>query len=352
MAYLGKYIRQILSRNEAVILPGFGSLVIVQNTGGSVTRGAIDPPGTNIKFDARHPKDDGMLAAAYASGEGIDPEEARQQVLELVDAIKFKLDKGEQYMLELVGKFSRDDDNKIHFEKDPNWIIDPELFGLSAVDLLEIEEIKEETEKIEPVFEPVKEEKIKQEQPEKEAVKKKRVRGYRKPVNKWRIIWIVIASLIAVLVLILLLPAGEGFKITGEGARISSLKDSDSSGQSKPRVKTPIAIEGNEQDVKKPDTGNAGEVQDAGVKDTDTETATGNAVVGGSYCIIVGSLTKQAAYDYVSKLKANGYPAEVIEKNGRYRVSLYSYQTEAEAYDKLRDVKIIKEWKDAWVTKR
>ena len=140
MAYIGKYIRQILSRQEAVTLPGFGSLVISQSSGVSSGAGRLDPPGVVIRFDAEHPRDDGKLAAEYTAGEQLDPEEARQQVLELIDAIKFKLDKGEKYDLDLVGTFSRDDDNRIKFSKDPNWIIDPELFGLPSLDLLELEE--------------------------------------------------------------------------------------------------------------------------------------------------------------------------------------------------------------------
>ncbi len=139
MAYLGQYIRQMLSAREPVILPGFGSLVIAEGSGKKGPDGKIDPPGAIILFDATHPKGDGKLAEEYAAGEGLDPEEARQQVLELVDAIKFRLDKGENYQLDLVGTFSRDDDNKVHFTKDPNWVIDPEVFGLSPIDLLELE---------------------------------------------------------------------------------------------------------------------------------------------------------------------------------------------------------------------
>ncbi|MEX2369793.1 MAG: hypothetical protein WD578_02215, partial [Bacteroidales bacterium] len=144
MAYLGKYIRQILSTQEPVILPGFGSLVPTEGKGVAGSEGKIEPPGTVIRFDATHPKGDGKLAEEYARGEQMDQEEARQQVLELVDAIKFKLDKGEKYELASVGTFTRDDDNKIHFRKDPNWVIDPDEFGLSSLELLELEDEPEE----------------------------------------------------------------------------------------------------------------------------------------------------------------------------------------------------------------
>ena len=116
MAYFGKYIRQILSRQEPVVFPGFGSLVMVRGKGINTDDSTIEPPGMIVKFDPNHPKSDGKLAEEYAKGEKIEHEEARQQLLELVDAIKFKLDKGEIYNLSLVGSFSRDDDNRVIFQ--------------------------------------------------------------------------------------------------------------------------------------------------------------------------------------------------------------------------------------------
>jgi len=205
MAYLGKYIRQILSRQEPVILPGFGSLIISKSVDVSSAAGKIDPPGALIKFDPEHPKDDRKLAAEYAAGEKIDMEEAKQQVLELVDAIKFKLDKGEAFLLDLVGGFTRDNDNRIHFDKDPNWIIDPDLFGLPSLDLLELEE--EDTAKKKEEALPVQKE---SKPAQKEQIQMKKHMASRAPVNKWKIIWIIVGSLIIVLLLILLIPSKNG----------------------------------------------------------------------------------------------------------------------------------------------
>ena len=72
MAYFGKYIRQILSRQEPVIFPGFGRLIIQEGKGVKGEDGKIDPPGAVIRFDPEHPKDDMKLDYDYTAGGGID----------------------------------------------------------------------------------------------------------------------------------------------------------------------------------------------------------------------------------------------------------------------------------------
>ncbi|MGM0472949.1 MAG: SPOR domain-containing protein [Bacteroidota bacterium] len=142
---IGKYIRQLLEEGKRVILPGFGNLQIKEVSGEVPTSGGrISPPGPAVSFDEKYSKDDGLLASVYASGENVDPGEAEQQVLELVDAIRFALDKGEPYTLPDTGTFTRDSEGKVHFQTDPAWVLEPEQFGLDSMDLLELEDIPEE----------------------------------------------------------------------------------------------------------------------------------------------------------------------------------------------------------------
>lgn len=356
MAYFGKYIRQILSRQETVVFPGFGSLVLKEGSGIKGEDGKIDPPGMVIKFDSTHPLGDGKLASEYAQGEGIATEEARQQLLELVDAIKFKLDKGEEYDLPLVGRFSRDNDNRIHFQKDQNWVIDPELFGLNSLDLLELETAPEK-ESESPLISPSetkrepaqhKKEPAKKIIQQKEAIDKKHeVKSARKPVNKWKIIWIVIGSLIAVLVLILLIPAGEG----GDGIEFSKdgivLKDSQS--ESRPEsVKRDKRV-----NADKPETeSSANEESEESEVNAHTPNVASSSV--NSYYIIAGSFQNlQNAADLSERLKSNGFPSEIIYTENRlYRVSVKSYATKNEAQSDLNNVKSASGMESAWIWKK
>lgn len=395
MAYLGKYIRQILSRKEAVVLPGFGSLVLEEGKGVQREDGRIDPPGAVVRFDATHPKEDGRLADEYAAGEGLDQEEARQQVLELVDAIKFRLDKGETYKLDMVGEFSRDDDNRVHFAKDPNWVIDPELFGLSALDLLELEDTEKEKSVDESVTEPgtadaeqgrvagkdvstqgtgvteaqqsekagatttgkekagaaapgtKKAASMHSPAPRKESQQRK---VQRKPVNKWRIIWIVAGSLIVVLALILLIPSGNGIEVGKEGIIIRDTEIGNGTG------------EGSETGTEQQQSQGSDVQEDLGAAATESlqeeqepeEGPVQPPVQEYKYFIIAGSFRNLGnATEMMDELKAAGYPAEIIlTENRLYRVSVKSFATKQEALNALPSVKSKDGLGSAWLLTR
>ncbi|MEX0982718.1 MAG: SPOR domain-containing protein [Bacteroidales bacterium] len=345
MAYLGTYIRQILSDQEPVVLPGFGSLIITEGKGQKGADGKVEPPGPVVKFDPTHPKGDGKLADVYAAGENIDPEEARQQLLELVDAIKFKLDKGEKYRLEQVGTFSRDDENRIHFAKDPGWVIDPDTFGLEPLEILELE--SEQAEKEEPVREdkpagkPRPSSKNRQE-PVLSSDKPSMRASQRKPVNKWKIIWIVVGSLIAVLVIILLIPSGNSVEFGKEGIVIRDMDERKGSPEGNHSVKP---------------AGDDAAVPDRVKKEEGTkvdESSTAPPVQQNKYFIIAGSFQNlQNATNLMNKLKSAGFPAEmIITENRLYRVSIRSYAEKEEAVRDLSRLKAESGVSSAWVLKR
>lgn len=352
MAYFGKYIRQILSKQEAVIFPGFGSLIIQESKGGKGEDGKIDPPGAIIKFDSTHPLSDGKLAEEYSRGEEIDLEEARQQLLELVDAIKFKLDKGESYDLQLVGKFSRDENNHILFQQDPNWIIDPELFGLTSLDLLELEpEPEPEKQESAPAEKEVKKEELatknKKDAKEKDSkiipeTKKSSSGTKRRPVNKWKIIWIVIGSLISVLILILLLPTGNennAIEFGKDGIVIRNNQRDNNSGDEK----TDHAAT-----TKNVDQLHQGEENERQIPEAETP------IVENQYFVIAGSFQNiRNAKDLSDKLKAKGFPSEIIFTESRlYRVSVHGYASKEEALNDLTRIKATPGLENAWLWKK
>lgn len=355
MAYLGKYIREILEGREPVILPGFGSLIVEEGKGAAGAEGRIDPPGAMVRFDATHPKGDGKLAETYAEGEGLDPEEARQQVLELVDAIRFKLDKGEQYKLEGVGTFTRDDDNKVWFKKDPAWEIDPDLFGLDPLEILELEPEPEEEKVSEGpgIHDGAAREQTDGSEVQTKATGKKDVeltgkepqqRLKRKPVNKWTIIWIVTGSLIAVLVIILLIPAGNGIEFGKEGI---ILRDDDRETEQRVKV-TPGRERADRQQVddRQPEVGVTGDEETvAGIKDGES---------GPRFYIIAGSFQNLAnATQLHDQLKTAGFPAEIIiTENRMYRVSIKSYTKKAKALDEVSEIREQSGISGAWVLTR
>ncbi len=137
---IGKYVRALLEEGQEVVLPGFARLSLKEHSElpGS-DEGRFLPPGRSIRIDSTHTLDNGLLASAYSKGEQLSDDEAVQQVLELVDAIRFALDTGESYPLQEVGVFSRDEDGRLVFTTDPSWQPVPEQYGLEPMDLEELD---------------------------------------------------------------------------------------------------------------------------------------------------------------------------------------------------------------------
>ncbi len=378
---IGKYVRQLLEEGKSVILPGFGNLEIKDTQGKGPTQGGrIDPPGLYIRFDAGYSKDDGLLAAACATGENMDEEEARQTVLELVDAIKFALDKGEVYSLSETGTFSRDDNGKVHVQPDQGWVLEPDQYGLESMDLLELDEEpeKEETQPEPETEGPTTSEDKVQEKSEAEgpasgpsskpADESKKIKpvpppppASKSPVkhspgvttlhppvrakasprqNIWRVIWIIAGSLIVILIALILIPVDwnqfqnkgrvkPGTEATGEDQNMEIQDGQEASGNGDNVDRYP----GSEKE-------NAGEV--TGKTDSSTEGEINRVVeMEHNFFIIAGSFKHlMNASDLQDQLKARGYPAEVmITDNRMYRVSVSSYATKSDAERALAGIK-------------
>ena len=300
---IGKYIRMLLEERKRVILAGFGNLELKQAEGAEPPSGnRISPPGITVRFDTGFSKDDGLLAGALAAGESLEQEEAHQRVLELVDAIKFALDKGEEYLLHDAGTFSRDADGKIRFLPDPSWVLEPDQYGLESMDLLELEELpKEEAAAVpaatqDPVVTPL------------------ATPAPRSNRRRWRVIWLVAVLLIVVLAVLVLIPAEEGEDGTDRRRFFNRQPDREVVKQDKP----------------------APEIQDAETTGQNAEPEVVEPLPVESvhtYFVIAGSFKNlKNASDLQDQLNGRGFQAEVmITENRMYRVSVASYATKAEA---------------------
>ena len=376
---IGQTIKQLLEERKRVIFPGFGNLEVKESGSGIPSSGkTFDPPGLIIYFDNTYSKDDGVLAGAFAEAAGLEKEEAEQQVLELVDAIRFALDKGEVYSLERTGVFRRDEDGKVHFRRDASWVIEPDQYGLESMDLLELEDIpldelpdvEEDTgaetgedsesdsrERSVLEFEdgPVTEHEEKADsgaegnKAEEKHEKTPETKGppepaqmplpERRPVRAtpgarrhdeaykrsrlWRVIWIVTGLLIVILVVVILVPANEG-GLFGKRKAIPAVQHNQATGQPEVRDQSPPAIpEATTEEMVEPE-------QDEVVEEEQD-----------LFFIIAGSFRHLAyASELQDKLNAAGYPAEVmITENRMYRVCVGSYADKDEAESKLLSFK-------------
>lgn len=354
---LGKYIKQLLDERKQVIFPGFGNLQVKEKGKTPISGDRIDPPGLLIWFDAGFSKDDGLLASVLAAGEKIDEEEAGQRVLELVDAIKFALDKGESYTIPEAGSFSRDDDGKIHFKMDPDWILEPDQYGLEAMDLLELEELPDEEQEV-TVVENQKESpssiqsetRPKAPSNERPVLRTKNLTTVHKPVKKkprstirWRIIWIVAGALIIILVGLIFIPADSDRKPRQKEPVVTGNKKTDT--RTEPRVTTEDKT--SEEELSQKDQTS----ESVENKETPAPEQPQVEIQEPKYFIIAGSFKHlKNASDLQDQLKARGYPAEVmVIENRMYRVTVSSYATKDKAEQDLAGVKAESGLESCWL---
>jgi len=330
---LGKYIRELLDEKKRVVLAGFGNLEVkTPDKAESPSGSRIDPPGISVRFDSTFSKDDGLLASAYAQGEGLEDDEAQQGVLELVDAIKFALDRGETYTLPGTGSFTRDDDGKVRFQVDPGWLLEPDQYGLESMDLLELEELPSEEEANE-AEQPTS---ISKSAPTPEPAKKLTPLAPAKPkakpkAKKWRVIWIIAFLLIIVLAVLILIPTQEN----ENGKRSLNLRNRKPAKEVvDPQVSTAPDEEtatGEEDAVEAVETPEGSDVKEEPAQ----------VEVSHNYFVIAGSFSKlRNASDLQDQLKQKGYEAEVmITENRMYRVSVSSFATKAEGEKGLAEIR-------------
>ncbi len=314
---IGNYIRALLDERVRVVLPGFGSLEVIVSEGKQrPIESRIYPPGIFVRLDTSFSRDDGKLAEAFATGEEIERDEAQQRVLELVDAIKFSLYKGENFLLPEAGILSRDADGKIHFLPDPSWLLEPEQYGLESMDLLELEEP------------PIEEENTKESETDSGTASKATVLAPPKPKpknKKWRLVWVLAVALIVVLVVLIMIPSEEGENVD-QTETVSNQAETDT-----------------EEQVKDPEKADP-------VPETQVEQAL-PVEESNKYFLIAGSFNKlKNASDLQDKLNSRGYNAEVmITENRMYRVSVASYATKEEAEKGLSRIKSEPDLQSSWL---
>jgi len=349
-----------------VILPGFGTLEIVESgTGIPGTNGHLDPPGGKIRFDGSFSKDDSRLAAAFGSDASLDTEEAGQQVLELVAAVRFALDKGETYSLEGAGTFTRDDDGKVRFSAVKDWVIEPDQYGLESMELLELEEDVPEKEELKEEAgpgpasqpEPVRNTPPPPPRPREEPVKHepwKDNKSHRK-ARPWKIIWGVAGVLIIVLLVLILVPAEKLPFLGGKDQPATNESVSGGSGEETHGGQGEQA-----GDAVAGEADNAGSPSEsvttgpAAGETAEVETSPENEEVSApahQYFLVAGSFRSLAnASELQDKLKGRGYKAEVMmTENRMYRVSAASYATHSEAERALARIKSVPGLESCWL---
>jgi len=132
---MDKFLIELLLKNNSVILPDFGAIVIANEHTGDVMFNEY------LKFN------DGKLIALIVANSSMSEQDATNMVAKYIREIQIQLDKGESYDIFGLGSFLKDKDGSTLFKGNVNSsnIKEPEMIaGPSPTPMKEVTEKKEE----------------------------------------------------------------------------------------------------------------------------------------------------------------------------------------------------------------
>ena len=146
------YIEQLLYDHNCVVVPGFGAFLShakpAQFDSASHT---LAPPFKTISFNSQLSKNDGILVSHIARDKKLGYEQLLEEVEQVAETWKRKLEQGESIELFNIGKLSSNRERSIQFQPENKINYLTTSFGLSSLKATPIERevLKEEVEELE-----------------------------------------------------------------------------------------------------------------------------------------------------------------------------------------------------------
>lgn len=404
MKELTKHIEALLVENDCVILPQFGGFVTNHSPARWMEEEQIFlPPYRTIGFNPQLKINDGLLVQSYMMTHDATYPEATRLAEAAIERLSQELYKEGLVELHGIGTLRRTIVGEYQFDPTEDGVITPYLYGLAAVPMkplaaLATEEKQQVTSEVET-------------ETEKAPVIENKNRTL---TIKIRHEWIANAVSVAAAVMLFfflstpvdntyieeenyaslgnisvfeqvkkesllttLMPTSAPAKkaMTGKAKPAPAPKADPKPAQKAESVPAPKASEATtEKPIEKPMATTVAKSEPAPVKETPKAT-TVKAVAKPApvatkpskpsvqpapqkqatttYNIIVASVTAEGdAQTAIDGFAAKGFPgAFLIKGGGRFRIALKAYQTEADAYAKVNELKQNALFKDAWVLK-
>ncbi|MGW9684655.1 HU domain-containing protein [Flagellimonas sp. 2504JD1-5] len=146
------YIEKLLYDYNCVVVPGFGAFLAHGKSAAiDLASNTLIPPSKTISFNAQLSKNDGLLVSYIAKEKHLGYEELLQEVEDVGENWKKRLEQGENIDLFGIGKLSMTREHKIQFQPENKINYLTSSFGLSAFAATPIqrEVLKEEVEELE-----------------------------------------------------------------------------------------------------------------------------------------------------------------------------------------------------------
>ena len=132
---LGYYIRELLEDHDYVVLPGFGAFTVVITEARFVEKNSrLLPPGRKISFTPDFRINDGILLNHFAHREHLTAAKAHQELAQIVEDIRYRLDHDETVEMSGLGFLTRQEGRYSFkaFQEAENW---PGAYGLEPVEI-------------------------------------------------------------------------------------------------------------------------------------------------------------------------------------------------------------------------
>ncbi|MNJ88883.1 hypothetical protein D3C87_64410 [compost metagenome] len=134
MLTVEQLIGDLLLQHNCVIVPSFGGFV-AQRTSAKIdsVKGVMIPPKKSVLFNKQLINNDGLLIAALSQANSIPYAEAAEEVQAHINEWESRLQMGGRITIDRVGNLFYDQERNLCFEQDRFYNLLLESFGLSAV---------------------------------------------------------------------------------------------------------------------------------------------------------------------------------------------------------------------------
>ena len=139
------YIRELLIKNQGVIIPGFGGFVSeYEPSVFDVTENKFLPPAKKILFKKEYSYTDNLLIDYISEKENITKEESAEELKNFIERLQKSLGNGEKIAINGVGELGKNSKGEIFFEQDKESNLLADSFGLKAIKTKPIQQPKKE----------------------------------------------------------------------------------------------------------------------------------------------------------------------------------------------------------------
>ncbi|MGQ1891768.1 SPOR domain-containing protein [Thermophagus sp. OGC60D27] len=316
MARIEKYILDLLTRHDCVIVPGLGGFVANYKPAVIVEeRNLFQPPKKEIGFNRSLSHNDGLLINHICLMEKVSWDKSTEQIKHFITHFQDRINRGETVALEGIGTFRTDALKNLQFTPNHRNQLLPDAYGL-----------------FEFHFEPIQDIAIRQRQEE----PVRRLLRSRSPRY-----WSSVAAMIAGLFLFtpeLKMPEQQQINT---GHLISAVTEIHSNNENIAKA-----------DIEFPATKNLNHQEKIQEPTTMVSPITPAEATPKPFHLIVASFKEEIpALQSVKQLKMEGFPDVSIlrSENGRFRVTLEAFDNREKAVNRLMDLRKTEQFKSVWL---